>query len=185
MSNWTEADVLRINAQRGKRQQQTAAIQHPPAKQQKFRAVPCIVTADLTLFTREDIQRLEEANHLHGGGTLKEQAARQGIHGEHFDSTKEGNRYIELKRMETAGAIDSLEIHPRFELYVVAEAPIVQQVSVGRFTADFAYWTQAALGVESRRVIEDVKSPITRTQMDYRLRKRIFEAIYGLTVTEV
>lgn len=182
MGNWTEADVLRINALRAKK---PAPKVSTPAKQQKFRAIPCIVTADLTLFTREDIEKLEDANHLRGGGTLKEQAARQGIIGEHFASTKEGNRYCELKQLEKAGVIDSLEIHPRFELYVVAEAPIVQQVHIGYFSADFRYWTKASPGIAAQHVTEDTKSPITKKETAYRIRKRMVEAIYGIEITEI
>ena len=51
---------------------------------------------------------------------------------------------------------------------------------VGRFTADFRY-LEPGRGL----VIEDVKGEPTRKGEAYRLRKKLFEAIYGLTVTEV
>src|SRR5262245_30294290 len=98
--NVTLADVERID--RGRKAQ--AAVHTP--KRQKYRAEPCIVTADGTLFITADIQTAELNSHLIiGTGTLQERAARLGIHGKWFASMKEGKRYLELCMLERAGAI--------------------------------------------------------------------------------
>lgn len=181
--NWTEADVLRINARRGVKSH--AVTPTPAAKPSKFRAVPCIVTKDLTLFTREDIQRVDDLAGTPKLGTLQQQAVRQGIIGELFDSTKEGQRYIELARLQQAGVIDALETHPAYELYVVPDSDSEGRTVIGKFTPDFRYWTKAEPGIAARHVVEDVKSPITRKDIAYRLRKRIVEALYGIEITEI
>lgn len=99
-----------------------------------------------------------------------------------FDSKRESQRYHELKLMQRAGQISGLMLQPAFQLYVKPTEAIrethVLGIRVGEYTADFKY-TEG--GVD---VIEDVKSPATRTQV-YRLRKRMVEAQYGITVREV
>ena len=91
-----------------------------------------------------------------------------------FDSLAEREHYRELKLRALAGEITDLEVHPRYDL-------IVCNRKVGRMTLDFAY-TLVATG---EPVCVDVKGGrATRTEA-YRLRRKVFEAIYGLTVTEV
>lgn len=107
-----------------------------------------------------------------------------------FDSKKEAARWLELKLLEKAGAIVALERQRPYVLYVISE-DLGMRVDVGKFTPDFEYWIPAVAGTEQTQaheamhVIEDVKSPITRKETAYRLRKRIFEALYGLTLTEI
>ena len=99
-----------------------------------------------------------------------------------FDSKKESERYFELKLLEKAGQISALELQPKFELYVVSEESNLR-IHVGNYRADFAYWQRAKEGHQVRHV-EDVKTPATRTQA-YRMRKRMAEGIYGITITEI
>ena len=110
-------------------------------------------------------------------------ARRTTVDGIVFDSTKESRRYGELKILQVAGKIADLELQPIFAI-VVQEAwrvgpPLPGRV-VGHYTADFRYIDNDTGEV----VIEDVKSPGTRTT-DYRLRKRLIEAIHGITIREV
>jgi hypothetical protein len=113
------------------------------------------------------------------------------VGGIRFDSTKEARRYCELRLLEKAGLIKDLETQPRFPIEVVqlwqdgrwmwaTSQPQPDLIQCGVFTADFRY-----VEVEANRVvIEDVKSGPTKTTA-YRLRKRLVEAIHGVTISEV
>ncbi len=103
------------------------------------------------------------------------------VDGIRFDSKKEAERYGELKIREQAGDICGLEVQPRFTLYVMTtgqQEPGGYSVQVGEYRADFRYAAAGAV------VVEDVKSTATRTPL-YRLKKKMVEAIYGITVVEV
>lgn len=91
-----------------------------------------------------------------------------------FDSKREAARHAELVLLERAGEIRELKRQPVFELHGA------KGTKVGRFTPDFEY-VDAATGA---RVVEDVKSKASRTTA-YMLRKRIFEAEYGIHLTEI
>ena len=89
-----------------------------------------------------------------------------------FDSAGESRRYLELKLLAQAGLIRELEVHPRFDL-------VVNNTLIGHYTADFRY----SAG-ERGLVVEDVKTKGSRTR-DYRLRRRIVHALYGVEVMEI
>jgi hypothetical protein len=106
------------------------------------------------------------------------------VDGIRFDSTKEAKRYRDLSLLAAAGQIHRLEVHPRFpidvvELYRYGRGRALHVASCGTYTADFRY---ALAGGEV--VVEDVKSGPTKTEA-YRLRKRLVEAIHGITIREV
>jgi hypothetical protein len=97
--------------------------------------------------------------------------------GHTFDSEKELRRYCVLKALERAGAIRGLKVHPKFA-FTIERRPILirsdahpggQQVT---FAPDFQYM-RPGFGI----VIEDAKSPATKTQA-YKLKKAIFENLY-------
>lgn len=162
-----------------------------PLRGHKYRAEPCIVTPDLTLFTKEDIYRAEHAKY--GGGipfdlpaSLKSRAERCGIVGIWFGSLKEGRRYIELKQLEKAGAIARLELQRRWPLVsIIARTNLAGErtgVTVERvehYVSDFSYdeLTQAATVF----VVEDCKGLLTR---DYVRKSKHFAAQYGITILE-
>ena len=105
------------------------------------------------------------------------------VDGIRFDSTKESRRYGELRLLEKARIIKNLETQPTFPIDVVElfrqdRSPCL--VHCGMFTADFRY-VEVATG---EVVIEDTKSGPTKTTA-YRLRKRLVEAIHGITIREV
>ena len=113
------------------------------------------------------------------------------VGGIRFDSTKEARRYSELRLLEKAGQITDLETQPKFPIDVVrlwqdgrwtwaTSQPPPDLIQCGVFTADFRY-VETATG---QVVIEDVKSGPTKTTA-YRLRKRLVEAIHGVTISEV
>jgi hypothetical protein len=103
------------------------------------------------------------------------------VDGIRFDSRKEARRYERLKILAAAGEIIRLELQPEFPIIVLELwRDDGRLVPCGRFRADFRY-------VETRTgevVIEDTKSRPTKTEA-YRLRKRLVEAIHGVTIREV
>ena len=90
-----------------------------------------------------------------------------------FDSQKEMNRYKDLVLLERAGEIQDLELQPRYDL-------IVNGHKLGFYRGDFRYKEVATDTV----VLEDVKSPVTRTAV-YMLKKKLVKAIYDVEITEV
>jgi hypothetical protein len=180
--NITEADAARMGRKRESVSLAvTATIDPKAAKVHKYRAEPCIVTADLTLFTRKDIERSEVFQPLTFPlpklkASLKMRATRLGIVGEWFGSTKEAKRWIALKQMELAGAITGLQRQPEFQLLMESRLSS-EETDCGKYLADFMYTDVAA----KRRVIEDCKG--MRTPV-YRLKKKIVEALYDITITE-
>lgn len=103
------------------------------------------------------------------------------IEGLRFDSRKEGRRYEELRLLEKVGAIRDLQPSPerpaklRFEL-IAANGEII-----GSYTPDFVY-VDVRVG---RMVVEDTKSPQTRKNTAYRLRKRLLRACHAIEIVEV
>ena len=87
-----------------------------------------------------------------------------------FDSAAEARRYSELMLMQRAGEITALELQPEFEI-------IVEDKYIGYYRADFRYLPRSG-----PRVIEDVKG--FRTPV-YHLKKKLVEALYNITITEV
>jgi len=90
-----------------------------------------------------------------------------------FDSKKEKDRYQDLVLLERAGLIQDLELQPRYDL-------VVNGHKLGFYRGDFRYKEVATDTV----VLEDVKSPITRTAV-YMLKKKLVKAIYDVEITEV
>jgi len=101
----------------------------------------------------------------------KYHAKRTTVDGITFDSKREAKRYVELQILERAGRITNLQRPKPYQL-------VVNGVKVGRYTPDFTYVEN---GVE---VVEDVKSPATKKARDYRLRKMLMLAIYGISIKE-
>lgn len=101
------------------------------------------------------------------------------IDGHNFDSLKEARRYQELKLLERAKEITELKLQVPFVLldsYVI-NGKARQGI---KYIADFAY-----IDIRSKKyVVEDVKSPATKTQV-YKLKKKLFEQKYGIEIREV
>ena len=95
-----------------------------------------------------------------------------------FDSLKEARFYVAIKRLEAAGIVSDLELQPEFVWDNISRDPETGREFVTRqkYRADFAY-TEAG----QRRYV-DVKGYRTRT---YRRKKRIVEAVFGVTIEEV
>lgn len=95
------------------------------------------------------------------------------IDGVRFDSKAEARRYGELKLLQRAGQIAALELQPSFDL-------VVNGVKVCRYVADFSF-----VEVNGARVVEDVKSPITRKNPAYVIKKKLLKACEGIDIREV
>lgn len=85
-----------------------------------------------------------------------------------FDSRKEADRYSELKLLERTGAISDLALQPRFPIEINGR-------KVCTYIADFSYNSYGS------RVFEDAKGMKTAV---YKLKKKLVEAQYGITVVE-
>lgn len=97
-----------------------------------------------------------------------------------FDSRKEAERYAELRLMEKAGVITNLRRQVRFEL-------IPNQYMDGKlierrvdYLADFVYRDAET----DRTVVEDVKSPVTKTDK-YIIKRKLLLKLYGIRIREV
>ncbi len=101
----------------------------------------------------------------------KYNAVRTEVDGFIFDSKAEARRYSELKLAEQAGEITALELQPKFSIDINGK-------HICTYIADFKY-TDNRTG---RTVIEDVKGVKTPV---YRLKKKLVEALHGITIQEI
>lgn len=95
------------------------------------------------------------------------------IDGHLFDSKKEARRYLELKELERLGKIHGLKLQVPYEL--------IPKDDLGRaikYYADFIYYQDGLL------VVEDVKSPYTRKNPVYKLKKRLMYKEYRIIIKE-
>lgn len=95
------------------------------------------------------------------------------IDGIQFDSSKEGRRWQDLKLLETAGEIHSLETQVRYKINVNGE-------HICDYIADFVYMHKGLT-----LVVEDVKSEATRKLPAFRLKKKLMKAVLGIDISEV
>lgn len=104
-------------------------------------------------------------------GRNKYGAKKTVIDGITFDSKREAARYLELKTLLRAGQITDLRCQVRYQL-------VVNGVKIGSYRADFCYQENG------QEVVEDVKSAATKALRDYRLRKKLMLALYGIEIRE-
>ena len=101
------------------------------------------------------------------------------VDGIKFASRHEAKRYVELKYMERAGLIKNLQLQRVYTLIGtqkdkdgnVLERPV-------KYIADFVYTENG------KTVVEDVKSPATRTDV-YKLKKKLMLYKFGIEIKEV
>lgn len=91
------------------------------------------------------------------------------VDGMTFASKREARRYLELKTLQAAGKISGLGMQPTFTLTMEGGK------NVGVYKADFVYLEDGV------KVVEDCKGFRTTA---YRLKKRMFEAQYGIKIRE-
>lgn len=90
--------------------------------------------------------------------------------GHRFDSTKEKNRYIELKDLEAKGIIEGLKIQPEYELQEKFKDKQGKAIRNITYKADFSYYDTRT----KENIVEDVKSPYTAKDKVYRLKMKLF-----------
>lgn len=110
-----------------------------------------------------------------------------------FDSKKEAARYDELILLLKTGKIRNLKLQPEFTLQEAFTTPDGERIQAIRYRADFAYEIlqhnryEDYDGVEWidewAYVIEDVKSPATKTPQYLMKRKMMLDR--GIRITEV
>lgn len=100
-------------------------------------------------------------------------------HGMTFDSKKEADRYDELLLMLRAGLINGLETQVPFTLIPNqrdGEGRVIERAVT--YKADFVYQEGGKM------VVEDVKSPITRTP-EYIIKRKLLLWKFGIRIKEV
>ncbi len=107
------------------------------------------------------------------------------VDGIRFDSKREAARYQVLKVRMQAGDIRRLQCQRRYPLTALRQDN--SPIDVAEYVADFEYeevdddGIHPVIGEQWRRIVEDVKGH--RTDV-YKLKKRWFEAQYGITIRE-
>lgn len=88
--------------------------------------------------------------------------------GSKFDSQKEANRFQELILLQRAGIISDLQRQVKFEI-----VPKDGNERASFYVADFVYNK-----ADGKKIIEDVKSAITRKLPLYILKRKLVKHIY-------
>ena len=96
------------------------------------------------------------------------------IGNEVYDSRKEARRYLDLKILEEQGKISDLQKQVKFELI-----PKQDGERAVRYYADFTYMQNGEL------VVEDVKSPVTRENGMYVMKRKLMLYIHGIRIKEI
>jgi len=92
------------------------------------------------------------------------------VDGIHFDSKREAKRHQELKLMLRAGLIANLRRQVLYPLHV-------KGILICRYKADFVY-----LDLKSgKEIVEDTKGFRTK---EYRIKAKLFAAVYGYSILE-
>lgn len=100
------------------------------------------------------------------------------VDGKKYDSKKEFKRAGELEAQERLGLISHLERQKKFVLQPSFKfaGHTIREIS---YVADFVYMEN---GVQ---VVEDVKSPITRKNPVYLIKKKMLMYVHGIEIKEV
>lgn len=99
------------------------------------------------------------------------------VDGERYESKWEMQRYGELQEQERQGLISDLRRQVEFALDV--RSHLGHPVRICCYVADAVYRKDGAT------VVEDTKSEATRKKESYRIKAKLFEALYGLKILEV
>lgn len=124
-----------------------------------------------------------------GDGQNKYRNKKVTYNGMEFDSGKERDRYFELEVMQRAGQIRNLRRQVSFEL--VPHQKLMVPVFGGgmrwhtekavKYIADFVYEDRST----GSTVVEDVKSPITRKQPEYIIKRKLLLERFRIAIKEV
>lgn len=98
-----------------------------------------------------------------------------------FASILESNRYDELRLLERAHQIRNLRRQVRYVLIPAqrdSKGKLLERQAV--YTADFVY-----VDSHGREIVEDTKSPPTRKEKDYILRRKLMLWVHGIRIHEI
>lgn len=95
-----------------------------------------------------------------------------------FDSKKEARRYMELRQLETVGKISDLKLQHTFTLQEAFTTESGDRIQAIKYIADFTYIE------DGKFVVEDVKSPATRSNPVYRMKNKMM-AEKGYIIREI
>ena len=100
------------------------------------------------------------------------------VNGIKYDSKKEAKRAAELETQERLGLIKNLEKQKKYVLQPSFKflGKTIREIA---YVADFVYEEKGNL------VVEDVKSPITRANPVYKIKKKMMMYIHGIEIKEV
>ncbi len=107
-------------------------------------------------------------------------ARKKTIDGITFDSTHEAMRYVQLKYLERIKAITDLKTQVAFELIPAqkgSDGKVAERAV--RYIADFTYTDE-----NGNFVVEDAKSPATRTDV-YKIKRKLMLERHGIRIQEV
>lgn len=93
------------------------------------------------------------------------------VRDQRFDSKKEAKRFVDLEIMQRIGEIRELKTQVPFEMEYNGEVFL-------KYVADFTYWQ----GEEF--IVEDVKSPVTKQNPVYRIKKKAMKLWHGIDILE-
>lgn len=100
-----------------------------------------------------------------------------------YDSRKEAKRANELRALEWNGAISELREQVKFELIPAQYGEVAGKrrclERAVTYTADFCYRDH-----DGNLVVEDTKSPVSRTQQ-YVIRRKLMLLVHGLRIREL
>lgn len=145
---------------------------------------------DLKGFSPDAQQQITKQLLAQGGKPEKESKyhnIKTECNGIKFDSKREAERYSELMVMLQAGEIRGLKLQPEFSLIESFVTPSGEKIRAVRYKADFSYErnTKDQWGYDVWiKVVEDVKSPATRTRQ-YINKAKAFAEKYGFSITEI
>ena len=98
--------------------------------------------------------------------------------GEKFDSAKEFRRWGVLRLLQRAGKITNLRRQVKFSLIPKKKGEYRTEQECS-YIADFTYEKDGKL------VVEDVKSPITRKNPEYIIKRKLMLYKYDISIKEV
>lgn len=100
------------------------------------------------------------------------------LNGLWFDSMKEAKRYAELSLLQKAGKITDLQTQVKYELIPAQKrnGKVIERAV--NYIADFVYTENG------ETVVEDVKSPATKTPV-YMLKRKLMLWEHGIQIREV
>lgn len=100
------------------------------------------------------------------------------VNGVKYDSKKEARRAEVLECFENVGEISNLERQKKFVLQPSFKfnGHTIREIA---YVADFVYEK------DGKQIVEDVKSPITRNNPVYKLKKKMMLYVHGIEIKEV